>query len=54
MIENWLLIAIPLFVFMGLMLESSGVARNLLMTLQRLFGRVHGGLAVSRWHCWAW
>ena len=46
-IENWLLIAIPLFVFMGLMLESSGVARNLLMTLQRLFGRVHGGLAVS-------
>lgn len=46
-IENWLLIAIPLFVFMGLMLEKSGVAKNLLLTLQRLFGRVRGGLAVS-------
>ncbi|WP_435101712.1 TRAP transporter large permease [Arhodomonas sp. AD133] len=46
-IENWLLIAIPLFVYMGLMLERSGVARNLLLTLQRLFGRVRGGLAVS-------
>ncbi|QEA38885.1 TRAP transporter large permease subunit [Pistricoccus aurantiacus] len=46
-IENWLLIAIPLFVFMGLMLERSGVAQRLLLTLQRLFGRIHGGLAVS-------
>lgn len=46
-IENWLLMAIPLFVFMGLMLEKSGVAKRLLMTLQRLFGRVHGGLAIS-------
>jgi len=46
-IENWLLIAIPLFVFMGLMLERSGVACNLLLTLQRLFGNVRGGLAVS-------
>lgn len=46
-IENWLLIAIPLFVFMGLMLERSGVARNLLLTMQRLFGNVRGGLAVS-------
>lgn len=46
-IENWLLIAIPLFVFMGLMLERSGVAKNLLLTLQRLFGNVRGGLAIS-------
>ncbi|MDW5378362.1 TRAP transporter large permease subunit [Halomonas sp. HP20-15] len=46
-IENWLMIAIPLFVFMGLMLERSGVAKRLLLTLQRLFGRTHGGLAVS-------
>lgn len=46
-IENWLMIAIPLFVFMGLMLERSGIARRLLLTLQRLFGRTHGGLAVS-------
>nr|WP_299243659.1 TRAP transporter large permease subunit [uncultured Halomonas sp.] len=46
-IENWLMIAIPLFVFMGLMLERSGVARRLLLTLQRLFGRTPGGLAIS-------
>lgn len=46
-IENWLFIAIPLFVFMGLMLEKSGVARRLLLTLQRVFGRIHGGLAIS-------
>lgn len=46
-VENWLYIAIPLFVFMGLMLEKSGVASRLLLTLQRLFGRVRGGLAIS-------
>lgn len=46
-IENWLMIAIPLFVFMGLMLERSGLARRLLLTLQRLFGRTPGGLAIS-------
>ncbi|MBU2966796.1 TRAP transporter large permease subunit [Amphritea sp. 2_MG-2023] len=46
-VENWLYIAIPLFVFMGLMLEKSGVASRLLLTLQRLFGQVRGGLAIS-------
>ncbi|HKM38389.1 MAG TPA: TRAP transporter large permease subunit [Thiopseudomonas sp.] len=46
-VENWLYIAIPLFVFMGLMLEKSGVASRLLLTLQRLFGRLRGGLAIS-------
>lgn len=46
-IENWLFLAIPLFVFMGLALEKSGVAKNLLLTLQRLFGRTPGGLAIS-------
>lgn len=46
-IENWLLLAVPLFVFMGLTLEQSGVARNLLLTLQRLLGRTPGGLAIS-------
>lgn len=45
--SNWLLMAVPLFVFMGLMLESSGVARRLLLTLQRLLGRTPGGLAIS-------
>ena len=46
-VENWLLIAIPLFIYMGLMLERSGLASNLLESLERLFGRVRGGLAVS-------
>lgn len=46
-VENWLYIAIPLFVFMGLMLDRSGVASRLLLTLQRLFGQVRGGLAIS-------
>ena len=46
-VENWLLIAIPLFIYMGLMLDRSGLASNLLLSLERLFGRVRGGLAVS-------
>lgn len=46
-IENWLMIAIPLFVLMGIMLERSGVARRLLLTLQRLLGRTPGGLSIS-------
>jgi tripartite ATP-independent transporter DctM subunit len=44
---NETLLAVPLFVFMGLMLERSGVAEDLLETMARLFGRVRGGLAVS-------
>lgn len=46
-LENWLLIAVPLFVAMGLLLEKSGVAENLLRSLEQLFGRVRGGLAIS-------
>ncbi len=41
------LIAIPLFVFMGMMLEKSKIAPELLMAMGRLFGSVRGGLAVS-------
>lgn len=44
---NETLLAVPLFVFMGLMLERSGVAEDLLEAMGRLFGRVRGGLAVS-------
>ncbi|MEX1303717.1 MAG: TRAP transporter large permease subunit [Rhodovibrionaceae bacterium] len=46
-IANWLLLAVPLFVFMGLMLERSGMARNLLLSLERLLGGVRGGLACA-------
>ncbi len=44
---NWVLVALPMFVFMGMMLDRSGVAEDLMSNLARLFGRVHGGLAVT-------
>ncbi|GAB4423106.1 MAG: TRAP transporter large permease subunit [Anaerolineae bacterium] len=44
---NILLIAVPLFVFMGVMLESSGLAEEMLETMALLFGRMRGGLAIS-------
>lgn len=44
---NYVLIAVPLFVFMGVMLEKSGLAEELLETMALLFGRMRGGLAVS-------
>jgi tripartite ATP-independent transporter DctM subunit len=44
---NPTLLAVPLFVFMGVMLEKSGLAEELLETMGLLFGRVRGGLAVS-------
>ncbi len=44
---NETLIAVPLFVFMGVMLERSKVAENLLDTMALLFGPMRGGLGVS-------
>ncbi len=44
---NYVLIAVPLFVFMGVMLEKSGLAEELLETMALLFGRIRGGLAIS-------
>lgn len=44
---NEVLIAVPLFVFMGVMLERSRVAEDLLDTMAQLFGRVRGGLGIS-------
>ena len=46
-INNVTLIAVPLFVFMGVMLERSGLAEELLDTMGLLFGRLRGGLAIS-------
>jgi len=45
--RNQTLIAVPLFVFMGVILERSRVAENLLDTMAALFGRLRGGLGVS-------
>jgi tripartite ATP-independent transporter DctM subunit len=44
---NEVLIAIPLFVFMGVMLERSGIAEDLLEAMGRLFGKRAGGLAIA-------
>jgi len=44
---NDVLLAIPLFIFMGVMLERSQVAEDLLETMGRLFGTLPGGLGIS-------
>jgi len=44
---NDVLLAIPLFIFMGVMLERSRIAEELLETMGRLFGALPGGLGVS-------
>ncbi|CCQ74542.1 TRAP transporter large permease subunit [Magnetospira sp. QH-2] len=45
--KNWVLVALPMFIFMGLMLDRSGVAADLMTNFSRVFGRVRGGLAVT-------
>jgi len=45
--DNWVLIALPMFIYMGLMLDESGIAKRLMKSMQELFGRAHGGLAVT-------
>ena len=45
--NNFGLLAVPLFVFMGLTLEKSGIAERLLETMAILFGKIKGGLAYS-------
>jgi len=46
-INNYVLMAVPLFIFMGIMLEKSGLAESLLETMAILFGKFNGGLAIS-------
>ncbi len=45
--ENYTLLAVPYFIFMGTMLERSGLAEDLLKTMGQLFGPMRGGLALS-------
>ena len=45
--SNYVLLAVPLFIFMGVMLEKSGIAEDLLETMALLFGKHKGGLAIS-------
>jgi len=44
---NQVLLAVPLFVFMGVMLERSKIAENLLETMAQLFGSLRGGIGIS-------
>ena len=46
-VERDTLIAIPLFVFMGIMLQRSRIAEDLLVTMAQLFGPIPGGLGIS-------
>lgn len=45
--SNWVMVALPLFVYMGLMLDRSKIAHRLMASTVRLFGRIRGGLAVT-------
>ncbi len=47
LMDNWVLVAVPMFIFMGLMLDQSGVAEKMMSSMQDLFGKVRGGLAVT-------
>ena len=46
-IKNPVLVALPMFIFMGLMLDQSGVAQRMMKSMQVLFGALRGGLALS-------
>lgn len=46
-IKNPVLVALPMFIFMGLMLDQSGVAQKMMKAMQALFGSLRGGLALS-------
>jgi tripartite ATP-independent transporter DctM subunit len=47
LMTNEVLVAVPLFIFMGVMLERSKIAEQLLMTMGKLFGNLRGGLGIS-------
>ncbi len=46
-IKNPVLVALPMFIFMGLMLDQSGVAQKMMRSMQVLFGGLKGGLALT-------
>ena len=45
--ENWVMVALPMFIMMGLLLDRSGIAADLMESFARLFGSLRGGLAVT-------
>ena len=45
--ENWVMVALPMFIYMGLLLDRSGIANQLMVSFARLFGGIRGGLAIT-------
>jgi tripartite ATP-independent transporter DctM subunit len=45
--ENWVMVALPMFIFMGLLLDRSGIAGRLMTSFAKLLGPVRGGLAIA-------
>ena len=46
-VQNPVLVALPMFIFMGLMLDQSGVAQRMMHSMQKLFGSLRGGLSLT-------
>lgn len=46
-VKNPVLVALPMFIFMGLMLDQSGVAQRMMRSMQQLFGGLRGGLSLT-------
>ena len=44
---NEVLVALPMFIFMGLMLDRSGIAERMMTSFTQIFGRLRGGFAIS-------
>lgn len=47
LVDNWILVALPMFIFMGLMLDRSAIAEKMMHSMQELFGSLKGGLAIT-------
>ncbi|MEM1364196.1 MAG: TRAP transporter large permease subunit [Pseudomonadota bacterium] len=46
-VKNPVLVALPMFIYMGLMLDQSGVAQRMMHSMQKLFGGLRGGLSIT-------
>jgi tripartite ATP-independent transporter DctM subunit len=44
--KNWVLVALPMFIYMGIMLDKSGMAEQMLESFVKLYGRLRGGMAL--------
>ncbi len=45
--DNWVMVALPMFICMGLLLDRAGIAADLMRDISKLFGRMRGGLAIT-------